>query len=134
MSGGNRRMKHELKVNRDRLGEHAEAISDQTDRWRDSIPNYLSDALPPADALPSARSSVDLYYSMQSIHELYSNNYVPGIASIIFEVSEALSATVKNYGDAEIASTPIADRPSVIPRRSSDGGQDIGDILHRATE
>ncbi len=82
-----------------------------------------------------ATSAIGLLDVIQSIHDQYVNDFVPGIATTIFEVSETLRHTVKSYGDTEIANIPEAKRPPIMPRRHpGDGSGDIGDILSRATE
>jgi hypothetical protein len=127
-------MTQRLEVDRRRLHRHAVAIGHQKNTWSDDVPRYLSEALPREDALPGARSSLDLFDVLQGLHSRYSDDFVPGIASTIFEVSEALEATVRTYGDAEVANTPDSRRSPVVPRRRPAGGSDIGDILQRPTE
>jgi hypothetical protein len=128
-------MTHGFEVHRDHLKTHAQTINNQQNIWTTNIPGYLSNALPPQDALTLATSATDLFDVLQSIHARYVNDFVPGIASAIFEVSAALSHTVDSYGDAEIANIPESKRSPIMPRRHpGDGSGDIGDILSRPTE
>ncbi|MCO6006301.1 hypothetical protein NE236_15020 [Actinoallomurus purpureus] len=114
-------------VERRQLKKHAVLLNDLREQWSTTIPASLGELYTDGDEFTIAGD--DFVSSLESVRARYSNDIVPGIASLMAEVVSGLQWVAKNYGDAEAASTVSQGGESLPTHQVQVPGDNPGDIL-----